>query len=382
MEQLPSAAGDLAYNVPSLRWDVLRDAATKTAAPQHERIRLHVSDEDPLPRLFSGRLEGRRAARAMVIAALLVVIAGSAFAADPTAATDAPVTVQASVDRSQVTIGDPIRYTVAVSAVANTEVIIPVFSGKLGDFTLSDFGELPTRQENGRTITARWYTLSIFETGDHLVPVPKIQYRTPGEGLREAEGNEVLVGVTSLLEKEKNPADIRDIKPPEEVPFDWRPVGIGAAALIVVGALGTGLFYLLNRPRRQRVLAPQPPHEAALAALNRLRTRHLIEEGKFEEYYVQLSAIVRRYLEDGFHLRAPEMTTEEFLSTVTGDKRLAPAHRRLLAEFLSQADLVKFARHLPTLEDSEGAYGAARRFVDETRPSTATPRTEIQHAAA
>ncbi len=315
-------------------------------------------------------------------ALLLTLGAVAASGADPTAGTDPAVSVQASVDHAQVTIGDPIRYTVAVSAAANTEIIVPVFSGKLGDFTVSDFGELPTRQENGRIITSRWYTLSIFETGDHLVPAPKLQYRTPGEGLREAEGNEVLVGVTSLLEKEKNPTDIRDIKPPEEVPFDWRPVGIGAAALIAVAALGAGLFYLLNRPRRQRVLAGQPPHETALAALNRLRARHLIEDGKFQEYYIELSAIVRRYLEDGFHLRAPEMTTEEFLSTVAGDRRLAPAHRRLLADFLSQADLVKFARHLPTLEDSEGAYGAARRFVEETRSSAPIPNAEIQHAAA
>jgi hypothetical protein len=271
---------------------------------------------------------------------------------------------------------------VAVSAAADTVVLIPVYSGNLGDFTVSDFGELPTRTENDRTITSRWYTLRIFETGDHLVPAPKVQYRTPGEALRDAEGNEVLVGVTSLLTREKNPADIRDIKPPEEVPFDWRPIAVGAAAVLIVALLGAGLFYFLNRPRRQRVLPPQLPHEAAIAALNRLRARHLIDEGKFEEYYVQLSAIVRRYLEDRFHLRAPEMTTEEFLAAAAGDGRLIQPHRRLLGDFLSQADLVKFARHLPSLDDSEGAYTAARRFVEETRPTSSPQNAEVHDAAA
>jgi hypothetical protein len=310
----------------------------------------------------------------------LVLVATSTFATDP--APNAPITVQARVDRSRITIGDPIRYAVEVSATADTEVMIPVFSGALGDFTISDFGELPTRKENGRIITARWYTLTIFATGDHLVPAPKVQYRTPGEGLRDAEGNEVLVGVTSLLTQETNATDIRDIKPPEEVPFDWRPYGLGAAAVLAVGLLGAGLFYFLNRPRRQRQLPPPPPHEVALTALNKLRTRHLIEAGKSEEYYVQLSAIVRRYLEDRFRLRAPEMTTEEFLTTVAGDGRLAPPHRRLLADFLSQADLVKFARHLPTPQDSEGAYTAARRFVEETQPAAARQPSEGPRAAA
>jgi len=315
------------------------------------------------------------------VAAVVFLCATSAFADDPVPTAAAPVSIRAWVEPKEVTIGDPIRYTVEVSAAADTEVLVPVLSGTLGAFTITDFGDQPTRKDNGRVFVTRWYTLTIFETGDHLVPAPKVQYRIPGEDLHEAEGEEVLVGVTSLLAQDKNPADIRDIKPPEEVPFDWRPYGIVAGAVAAVGLLGAGFFYLLNRPRRKYIVPPRPAHETALAALNRLRTQRLIEAGRFEAYYVELSSIVRRYLEDGFHLRAPEMTTEEFLTTVASDGRLVAAHRRLLGEFLSQADLVKFARLLPTLNDTEAAYDAARRFVEESRPHTAAP-AEVHHAAA
>jgi hypothetical protein len=320
---------------------------------------------------------------ALVLLVLLVLLAlyppRPALAADPTPTAHPPVSVQASVDRKEITIGDPIRYTVEVSAAEDTELLIPVLSGQLGDFTITDFGDAPPRKANGRAVVTRWYTITSFTTGDHLVPAPKVQYRVPGEALQEADGNEVLVGVTSLL-AQAPAADIRDIKPPEDVPFDWRPYGIAAAAVGLVGLLGAGFFYVLNRPRRQRVVPPRPPHEIALAALNRLRTRHLIEEGKFEDYYVELSSITRRYLEDRFHLRAPEMTTEEFLGTAASDARLSAPQRRLLGDFLTQADLVKFARHLPSLRDSEAAYDAARRFVEETQPVAAP--SEVQHAAA
>jgi hypothetical protein len=314
---------------------------------------------------------------------LLSVVSPQALAADAPPTATAPVTVQARVDRNQITIGDSIRYTVEVAADADTEVLIPVLSGAVGAFTITDFGDVPTRKDNGRMVVTRWYTLTIFETGDHLVPAPKVQYRTPGEDLREAEGNDVLVGVASVLAQAKDASDIRDIKPPEEVPFDWRPYGVAAAAVAAVGLLGAAFFYVLNRPRRQRIVPPRPAHELALAALNRLRTRRFIEEGKFEQYYIELSAIVRGYLEHRFRVRAPEMTTEEFLSAAATDGRLTAQQRRLLAEFLSQADLVKFARHLPTLKDSETAYEAARRFVEETKPS-APPASdvEVQHAAA
>ncbi len=325
----------------------------------------------------------RRVAAVAVIGVMSLLIARCAAAVATPPAGTAPVTVHASVDHDQITIGDPIRYTVEVSMLPGAEVLIPVLSGTLGEFTISDFGELPRRQENGRVVVAHWYTLTTFSTGDHLIPAPKVRYRPPAEELQDIDGNEVLIGVTSLLAGEKDAADIRDIKPPEPVPFDWRPYLIAAGAVLAVGLLGVGFFYVLNRPRRQRVVPPRPAHEVALAALDRLRMQRFIEAGCFGDFYVQLSGIVRRYLEDRFHLRAPEMTTEEFLSAAATDGRLLPVHRRLLGDFLLQADLVKVARHLPTLTDSESAYDAARRFIDDTRPRVSAQTTsEVQHAAA
>jgi hypothetical protein len=294
----------------------------------------------------------------------------------------APVTVTASGTPTEVTIGDPIRYVVEVAAAADTELIVPVLAGQVGDFTITDFGEVAPRRDQGRLITARWYTLTIFDTGDHIIPAPTVQYRVPGEELQEAKGNEVLIGVTSLLAREANASDIRDVKPPEAVPFDWRPYGVVAAILAAAALLLAGFVYLLNRPRRAYVVPPRPPFEVALAALNRLHAQHLIEEGRFEAFYVELSAIVRRYLEDGFHVHAPEMTTEEFLAVAARDPQLAAAHRRLLATFLAEADLVKFARYLPTLRDSEAAYAAARRFIEETQPAAPSGSAEVRDAAA
>src|SRR5262245_20931035 len=126
-------------------------------------------------------------------ALLLACVAALANDAPPTA--DAAVVVRASANPDHITIGDPIRYTVEISAAPDTEVIIPVLSGQLGDFTISDFGELPGRREKDRVISTRWYTLTTFTTGDRLIPPAHVQYRTPGEALQDATGNEVLVGV-------------------------------------------------------------------------------------------------------------------------------------------------------------------------------------------
>lgn len=339
-----------------------------------------------MPRGSGFGVRGSRRGGWRVAAALVALMLSSPALAQievPQPTKGNPVVVRAAAEPREVTIGEPIRYTVDIVTTPDAEVIVPVLSGAFGKFTISDFGQLPVKEEGDTKVLSWWYTLSTFDTGDHLVPRFKVPYRVAGESLKEAESNEVLIGVASLLAREPQADDIRDVKPPESVPIDWRPYAIVAAVVVAIVLLAVGAYWLVTRPRRQRVIPPRPAHEVALDELHRLRAQNFVQSGEFEKYYVGLSSIVRRYLENGFRLRAPEMTTEEFLATAAEHPRLVPAHRRLLGEFLSQADLVKFARVVPTVRDSEAAYDAACRFVDETCPDGAgAPPAEDARAAA
>ncbi len=84
-------------------------------------------------------------------------------------------------------------------------------------------------------------------------------------------------------------------------------------------------------------------------------------------FFVKLSFVVRRYLEDRFGLRSPELTTEEFLVELSRSPDLHSGHRELLADFLRGADLVKFAGHVPDVVAIDAALEAASRFVEDTR---------------
>jgi hypothetical protein len=110
--------------------------------------------------------------------------------------------------------------------------------------------------------------------------------------------------------------------------------------------------------------------------LSALEARGLPEGAEADGWYVDLSAIVRRYVEDRFAIRAPELTTEEFFREARRALDLGSAHRDLLGAFLVQCDRVKFAAHRPLAAESKEALFTARRFLDETRL-----RTEMDHAA-
>jgi hypothetical protein len=283
----------------------------------------------------------------------------------------APVEVQGSVAQGPLTIGQRFRYTVEVAVPKGVEVQLAQPTERLGDFDIVDFGDAPPVERDGKTVITRWFQLVGYETGNHLVDSPPVRYRLPGEELTEAPGDETLVEITSLLAQEPNATDIRDIKPPEEPPIDWRPYYVIAAGVVAIALVA---FLAVRWLRRSgRVPAgppPRPAHEIAHEELARLRARGLPEQGAFKEYYSALTGIVRAYLEQRFRLRAPEMTTEEFLMvTARGGATLQSGHRALLGDFLGESDLVKFARHHPTLADADRAYGAAARFVDETAPT-------------
>jgi hypothetical protein len=149
-------------------------------------------------------------------------------------------------------------------------------------------------------------------------------------------------------------------------------IAAGLAAALMIG----GIIALMRR-RRGRTVPVRSAHEIALEALERLRAEGLLERQRYEDYYVRLSGIVRHYVEGRFGLRAPEMTTDEFLAAAQRSRELAGENRLALQEFLSEADLVKFARHVPSRDRAERAGRAAGEFIDATRP-----REEQRIAAA
>jgi hypothetical protein len=280
----------------------------------------------------------------------------------------ASVQIRAHAEPDTTTLGSPVRYVLEVVIDPGVEVVLSQPAEQLGPFEIVDFGDEPASTEDGKQVVRRWFTLRSFDVGHHLVPSPPVSFRVPGEDLATATPIETRISIESLVERTPTADDVRDIKPPQPVPRDWRPWILVALGLAVVAAI-VALVTWWRRRRHAAVLPPPiPADERARRALADLLARGCVERGEFKEYYATLSAIVRTYLEERFGLRAPEMTTEEFLLATARNAELTRPQRGLLAEFLRESDLVKFARHVPTLADAERAFAAAGRFVDETAP--------------
>ena len=163
--------------------------------------------------------------------------------------------------------------------------------------------------------------------------------------------------------------DIRGLKDVIDIPTgnEWVLwLIVAAAALVLIGVAAWFVRRRLASRREELVpLPPPPPHVVAWERLQ--RALGLIHEA--EQFCTEVSQIIRVYLEERFNLHAPDRTTEEFLFELQSSQRLVCEHKQLLADFLGECDMVKFAKVEPPEQELRNLHEAASRLVGETQPS-------------
>ena len=131
--------------------------------------------------------------------------------------------------------------------------------------------------------------------------------------------------------------DIRDIRQPRHLPTPL-PWAAAAAGVIILAAMAFAAWRWIRRGKFLAML----PYEIALQYLE--DARRLMDPDQAREYCFAVSKIIRRYIEERFHVHAPNLTTEEFLRDLVEVRdTMLESHRALLGEFLQHCDLAKFA---------------------------------------
>ena|ERR1700733_12621516 len=166
--------------------------------------------------------------------------------------------------------------------------------------------------------------------------------------------------------------DIRDIKPPVDIPNYWMWLWIALGALAVLTLLVLAWRHLHKRMTQVSNESPMPAHVRAKQKLQEALA--FIAQPK--SFCILVSDTVRAYLEERFNFRAPERTTEEFLHELRGTDLLLPDQKESLGNFLAGCDLVKFAKYEPRENELRELHGSALRLIEETEPRIENPETK------
>jgi hypothetical protein len=285
---------------------------------------------------------------------------------------DEPVQVSVSVEPETVAIGDTVRYRISISAPKEYALELPDFQDDLGGFAIKDFGS-EQKIRWGKQYIEKWFLLDTYVSGTYEIPSAIIKYTEPGSDLSEevtVEAREVVV--ESVLEGTTGQTDIYDIKSVRSFPSRWGLLLAVVLAVVFVVAAIAAFFITRSKITGEPIIPLPPAHELAYRALDELERKDLPSAGRIKDFFSELSLIIRHYVENRFEIRAPEMTTEEFLESLRSAEELSREHKQVLRDFLEQSDMVKFARYGPVPAEIAANFDAARRFVDETRADNFT----------
>lgn len=83
-----------------------------------------------------------------------------------------------------------------------------------------------------------------------------------------------------------------------------------------------------------------------------------------DPFFVRLTDTIREYIEQRLRLKAAEQTTEEFLQDLGQRKLLTCDQGQKLKDFLSSADLIKFARQSATEAQMQEALRGGFELVE------------------
>ena len=280
------------------------------------------------------------------------------------------IEVNSAVDTSRITIGDRITYTVSINHVDTMRVEKPGEGVNLGQFEIKDYKIYDPVREEGRIEEKFEYVISVFDTGTFVIPPFPVAY-FPTDSLGEyrlIEASAITIYVESVIQDEAR--ELRDVKPPIDIPYDYFLLFSVLAAVILIGALvyfGYRL-YLKRKETGYLIKPPEPPrpaHEIALDALEELLKKDLVAQGLLKEFYSEISEIIRRYIEGRFFIPALEETSSEILRELNGQEIDVDLIQDI-KEFLELSDLVKFAKYKPGEKENQKIVILGRQFIEKT----------------
>jgi hypothetical protein len=154
--------------------------------------------------------------------------------------------------------------------------------------------------------------------------------------------------------------EIEDIRPPiSGPPALW--VVVLLAVLLVLAILA---YFLWPNPRPV-IGRPPLPKELARRRLEKAKAR--ISTDSSYDFSVEVSDILRSFIEQQFGIKAVRQTTIEFLNEASQTSHFDLAHQEMLRHFLVACDEIKFARVAAGKAESEALFEQASDFVEEVK---------------
>ena len=281
---------------------------------------------------------------------------------------------RAALTRDSVNVGDIVGVAVEVIVPAGTELVTADTLQVSGDIENAAHRRVRVDTlEGGGLRYLITYPIAAWRPGTY--PLPKLSATLQsGAQQQTIEVTPPQLTVASVLPADTanlQPKPLRDVWGANRL---WWPLVL--LALLLLAVIAALIWWW--RKRRKNV-KPEPiaivpqisPREWVLKEIDRVVAARYIEKADFRNFYIDLTEVMRTYVNKLDAEWSPDLTTLELagrMGSLGGD--VAP-----LFGMLNRADLVKFARHRPVSSE-------AHRDIEELKEWVNTYEKPIPHLAA
>lgn len=123
-------------------------------------------------------------------------------------------------------------------------------------------------------------------------------------------------------------------------------------------------IYMTRKPELKKPKGPVIPLPIQwMKQLEEIETQQLWQGGKHKAYYVEVTGVIRKFIEYKYNIKALEQTSQEIIDSL----RLSSIDNAMMTRIQSLfalADLIKFAKSLPTPQENEEAMNIAKSILN------------------
>lgn len=296
----------------------------------------------------------------------------------------AAIIVSASIDSTQMVLGEQTKMQLEVTCTAGEGVQIPKPEQQLptGVESLNKQPKTDTVTENGQVRLHQEWILTSFR--DTVYTVQPFVLTAKGDTVKAAPQTLTILRPEGIEQM----SDIHDIKDIERAGIWWWDIVMWILIALGIGVfIGAIVYVVLWQQRHKQKDAPlahkiilRPAEEVALEQLDAIKAAKIWQQGHGKQYHTELTDVIRTYIGRRFDVHSTEKTSDETLRelkpillsnqpsavSIQNGKEL---YERL-SKMLQLADFVKFAKYEAMPEENEGALNTAYEFVNATTPQT------------
>ena len=204
-------------------------------------------------------------------------------------------------------------------------------------------------------------TFQPFDTGEFTFPELEFAVKS-ADSISVLKTNEFILNIESIISDSTQ--TITDIASPLSVNLAFWDYFLPLFALTI---LIIGIIFLVKflKNRKEDIsesvfIDDRPSYQIVLELLIKLKKEKLLDKGDFLQFHFRLSYLLRLFIELQFKVSAVEMTTSEIRNYLNLDDF---REKSQIIDFLTFADKVKFAKFIPTTQESESAFSWLEEYL-------------------